>query len=56
MASVSLMLSNYVFAKLADTLGWGFTTKSWLVIGIVSFALAGIAIPIWKRFKKKMSI
>lgn len=56
MLSVGIVLANYVFAKLAEVFGWGFTTKSWLIIAIVSFALVCVTIPIWKRFKTKMDI
>jgi sugar phosphate permease len=56
MSAVGLVLANYVFAKLADAFGWGFTTKSWLIIAIVSFALTALTIPIWRNFKKKMNI
>jgi MFS family permease len=56
MSAVGLVLANYVFAKLAEEFGWGFTTNSWLVIAIVSFALTALTIPIWRNFKKKMDI
>ena len=56
MSAVGLVLANYVFAKLADLYGWGFTTKSWLVIAIVSLILMAITIPMWRNFKKKMDI
>ena len=56
MSAVGLVLANYVFAKLAEEFGWGFTTKSWLIIAIVSFALTALTIPIWRNFKKKMNI
>lgn len=56
MSAVGLVLANYVFAKLAEEFGWGFTTKSWLILAIVCFALVALTIPIWKNFKKKMNI
>ena len=56
MSAVGLVLANYVFAKLAEEFGWGFTTKSWLIIAIVCLALTALTIPIWKNFKKKMNI
>lgn len=56
MSSIGVVLANYVFAKLADTYGWGFTTKSWLIIAIVSLILMAITIPMWIRFKKKTDI
>ena len=56
MSAFGLVLANYVFAKLADEYGWGFTTKSWLIIGIISLILTAITIPIWNNFKKKMDI
>ena len=56
MSAFGLVLANYVFAKLAEDFGWGFTTKSWLIIAIVSFILMALTIPIWRNFKKKMGI
>lgn len=56
MSAIGIVLANYVFAKLAEMFGWGFTTKSWLVIAIVSLVLTALTIPIWNRFKKKMDI
>lgn len=54
MSAIGIVLANYVFAKLAERFGWGFTTKSWLVIAIVSFALTALTVPVWKKFKKKV--
>lgn len=56
MSAVGIVIANYVFAKLADNYGWGVTTKSWLIIAIISFVLTAITVPVWKRFKKKMNI
>lgn len=56
MSAIGIVIANYVFAKLADNYGWGVTTKSWLIIAIISFVLTAITVPVWKRFKKKMNI
>jgi fucose permease len=56
MSAIGIVLATYVFATLADKYGWGVTTKSWLVIAIVSLALSALTVPLWKRFKKKMDI
>jgi len=55
-SAIALVLTNYVFAKIADSFGWEVATKSWFIIAIAAFALVCVAIPIWKRFKKKMGI
>jgi MFS family permease len=55
MSAFGLVLANYVFAKLADEFGWGFTTKSWLIIAIVSFILMALTIPMWRKFIKKIN-
>lgn len=53
MASLGIVLANFVFARLADNFGWGITTKVWLIIAIASLLLCVIAIPIWRKFKKR---
>ena len=53
MASLGIVLANFVFARLADSFGWGITTRVWLIIAIVSLALCVITVPIWKKFKKR---
>ncbi|MBQ9941100.1 MAG: MFS transporter [Clostridia bacterium] len=55
MASLGLMLTNYVFPKIADEMGWKFTATCWLILNIISFVLVLISIPIWKRFVKKIN-
>lgn len=56
MASLGIVISNYVFAKLADSYGWGFTTNCLLGIAIAALILGIIVIPIWKRFMSQMDI
>ena len=53
MASVGIVLANFVFARLADEFGWGVTTKAWLLIAVISLALCLTVIPIWRRFKRR---
>jgi sugar phosphate permease len=52
MASVGIVLANFVFARIADDFGWGVTTKAWLLTAIGALILCAIAVPIWNRFKK----
>ena len=52
-ASLGIVAWNYGFIKLADSFGWGFTTKGWIVITVISLFLSLISIPIWKRFSEK---
>jgi len=56
MASLGIVLANFVFARIADSFGWLTTTKCWLVLSIVAFILCIINIPIWKRFVNKNSL
>lgn len=56
MASLGIVIANYVFAKLADNFGWGFTTKCILIISVVTLVLSIITIPVWKHFTSKMNI
>ncbi len=50
MASLGIVLANYVFASLADAYGWEFTTRCWVILTAVALLLALITLPIWKRF------
>lgn len=52
MASVGIVLANFVFARIADDFGWGVTTKAWLLTAIGALILCAISVPIWNRFKK----
>lgn len=52
MFSLGIVLANYVFAKMADTSGWGVTTRWWLILGVFAFILALASIPMWKKFIK----
>jgi len=52
MASLGIVLANYVFASLADWKGWGITTQCWFWIGIFALCCALVTIPIWKKFRK----
>lgn len=55
MSSLGLVLANYVFTLVADEFGWQATTSSWLVIAAVSFVLALITIPMWKKFTREFN-
>lgn len=56
MASLGIVLANYVFTRLAELRGWGFTTTSWLVLAVVALVLSLLTIPLWNRFLKKLEI
>ncbi len=56
MASLGIVLANYVFAKIAELKGWEFTTTCWLVITASAFLLTVAVIPLWKRFVKKTQV
>lgn len=53
MAALGIVLANYVFAKLADVYGWGFTTRCWVIITVAALVLTLVCIPIWDRFVKR---
>ena len=53
MAAIGIVLANFVFAKIADSFGWGVTTKGWLITAIAALILCAITLPIWSRFKEK---
>ena len=52
-ASLGVVLSNFLFTRLSENYGWDFTTKFWLYIMAAATALCLFANPIWKRFVKK---
>lgn len=56
MASLGVVLANYVFASLADNHGWEFTTRCWVIITAAALILALITLPVWKRFVAKYNI
>lgn len=51
-ASLGVVLSNYVFAMLADMFGWTITTRWWVVLLVSALLLTLISMPTWKRFLK----
>ena len=55
-ASLGIMAWNFVFTRVADSHGWGATTKLWLFIMIGELIICLVAIPIWKKFLKKANI
>ena len=52
-ASLGIVLANYVFARIADNSGWEITTIYWLIFIAASFLLMLACVPIFKRFEKK---
>ncbi len=53
MASVGVVISNYLFTRLADDYGWEITAKVWFFFAIFATALSMTAIPIWRNFVRK---
>lgn len=53
MASLGIVLANYVFAKVAEGSGWQITIICWLGISLLALVLSLITIPIWKKFNEK---
>ena len=53
MVALGIVLANYVFTLLAENKGWEFTVYVWLVLAAVSFVLAVVTVPLWKRFLNK---
>lgn len=54
MAALGIVLANYVFTGIAESFGWGVTTRSWLVLAVISLLLTLLTIPMWKRFLRKL--
>ena len=52
-ASVGIVLSNYLFTKLSEDYGWEFTAKFWFFLMLFAVILCVAAIPIWKKFLGK---
>ncbi len=52
MASLGIVLANYVFARIADSFGWQITATCWFAIVAVSLVIISIMIPIWRKFEK----
>lgn len=52
-ASLGIVLSNFLFTTLSENYGWDFTTKFWFYLAIVATVLCLVANPIWKKFVKK---
>ncbi len=56
MASLGIVLANYVFARVAESYGWQFTVICWVAVVALALLLALVSIPVWSKFKNKMSI
>ena len=52
MASVGILLSNYIFTRFSENYGWINTALMWLWLMAVALILCAAMIPIWKKFKK----
>lgn len=54
MASLGIVLSNFLFTKFSENYGWDFTTRFWIYIALAETVLCLVANPIWKKFVKKI--
>lgn len=54
MASLGIVLANYVFARLAEVQGWQFTIICWLAVTVLALVLCLASIPTWKKFIKEV--
>ncbi len=54
MASLGIVLANYVFARLAEEQGWQFTIICWLAVTGLALVLCLASIPAWKKFTKEV--
>lgn len=52
MASLGIVLANYVFARAAESIGWRYTAVCWIALAALALICALIEIPIWNRFDK----
>lgn len=53
MASLGIVIANYVFAKIADNSGWVVTSNVWVILVVTATILAFMAIPAWRKFINK---
>ena len=53
MAALGVVLSNYVFARIADSYSWKATAVGWFALSVLSLTAILVMIPIWKKFEKK---
>ncbi len=52
---IGASISNYGFALLAETKGWGFTILSWIFVSALGAAVCFAAMPLWRKFKREYS-
>ena len=52
MASLGVVLSNYVFARIAEVASWQVTVLCYLGIAALALILSVITVPIWQKFAK----
>ncbi|MBQ9086153.1 MAG: MFS transporter [Clostridia bacterium] len=52
-SALGIVVSNYVFPKTSEVLGWIGTIRIWVVLIVMAALFALLLIPIWKRFLKK---
>jgi len=53
MASLGIVIANYVFVRIADFAGWEVTIMCWLILAVSAAVMGFVAVPIWKRFIKR---
>jgi len=52
-AALGIVVTNYVFTKMAETIGWVNTTWVWVGLVVVAVVFAAVAIPIWRKMIKE---
>ena len=53
MASLGIVLANYVLTRIADASGWQSTVNFMIIITAIAFMLSAVSIPFWKKFTQK---
>ncbi len=53
MAALGIVMSNYVFLRIADNMGWNAVTVSWMCFAVAAFVISAAAIVPWKKFIEK---
>ncbi len=52
---IGAAIATPVFARIAETSGWGVTILSWAIIALLGLAVCLGAVPLWKRFRREYS-
>ena len=52
-SALGIVISNYVFPKTSEVIGWIGTVRIWVILIILASLSALLLIPAWKRFLRK---